>query len=110
MNARTDSGSRRSCSAVEPARSAKRIVTTLRASDRGAAGWESRAGGTANAGAVTVGPSVAPHSLQKREPGGGVAPQLGQASASRAPHSLQNVDPAGGVDPHRAQVTMPASS
>jgi hypothetical protein len=42
-------------------------------------------------------------SLQKREPGGGVAPQLAQTTTSFAPQPLQNVDPAGGSCPHCGQ-------
>src|SRR5580765_1824871 len=99
MNERTDSGSRRSCSAVEPARSAKRIVTILRASDCGVATGASRAAMLDGGAPIGV-----PHSLQKREPGGGVAPQPGHATVSIAPQWLQKTDPAGGSWPHCAQV------
>src|SRR6185369_4308561 len=104
MNERTDSGSRRSCSAVEPARSANRIVTILRASDCGVgtAAWPAlMIGGAACLGGPPIG---VPHSLQKREPGGGVTPQPGHAIASLAPQSLQKADPAGGSWPHCAHV------
>jgi len=50
--------------------------------------------------------SVAPHSLQNRDAGGGLAPQLGHVTASFAPHSLQNVDPAGGSWPQSPQVNV----
>jgi hypothetical protein len=52
-----------------------------------------------------LGTSVAPQPLQKREPGGGVAPQLAQTTVSLAPQPLQKTEPAGGSWPQLAQVT-----
>jgi hypothetical protein len=76
------------------------MVTTLRASDRGAGGSRLRAAGPTAGGAVGAAASVAPQALQKREPDGGVAPQLVQVTGSRAPQPLQKVEPAGGSCPH----------
>ena len=63
-------------------------------------------GAGARAGAGSPGASAAPHPLQNREPGGGVAPQLAQTITSLPPQPLQNADPAGGSWPQCGQVTM----
>src|SRR5262249_24876029 len=81
MTRLTDSGSSRSWSAVEPMRSAKTIVTTFRV-PVSSVGPALRTG---SAGAA----SEAPQALQKREPDGLSAAQLGQRGESGAPHPLQ---------------------
>src|SRR5262249_157916 len=81
MTRLTDSGSSRSWSGAEPMRSAKTIVTTFRVpvSSVGPALRTGSAGGA----------SEAPQALQKREPDGLSAAQLGQRGESGAPHPLQ---------------------
>src|SRR5262249_10333495 len=85
MKGRADSASRRSCSAVEPTRSAKTIVTTLRAP-------------AASAGAPTddaaLAPVAVPHSSQDFAVGRSPPPQLAQACLSGAADSSQNLAPA----------------
>ena len=83
MKRRADSASRRSCSAVEPARSANTIVTTLRALDatrgEGLRGWP-LARDPEPPDAVT--PCIAaPHSRQNFAAGGSSVPQLAQRGA-----------------------------
>src|SRR5262245_36348848 len=84
MKRRADSASSRSCSAVEPARSAKMTVTTLRVPSASAAGP-----GTGT-GAARV---AAPHSSQNFAAARRWAPQLAQARGRGAAHSSQNLAP-----------------
>jgi hypothetical protein len=42
--------------------------------------------------------------MQNRDPGGAVAPQLGQACSSALPHDMQNLAAAGFSVPQLAQV------
>src|SRR5262245_34102702 len=77
MRLRTDSASRRSCSAVEPIRSAKTTVTTLRASVFG------------TAGAATL----APQASQNLAAGRRSPPQLAQCRTRGAAQSSQNFAP-----------------
>jgi Adenylate and Guanylate cyclase catalytic domain/Double zinc ribbon len=92
VDADTDDASSRSCSAVEPIRSAKTTVTTSRASRPSARRPRpSTPLGTGSGRAARV----APQALQKREPGGLSAPQPAQRGASRAPQALQKRDVSG---------------
>src|SRR5262245_33550401 len=88
MTRLTDSGSSRSCSAVEPIRSAKTIVTTLRATVSPAL--------VAALSAVTPRPaSETPQLRQNLAVGAHGLPHDGQRRSSRAPHSSQNAEPSG---------------
>src|SRR5262249_453126 len=86
----TDSGSRRSWSEVDPIRSAKTMVTTLRAT-------LSRAG--------TVERAV-PQASQNRASASLSAPQAGQRGASDVPQALQNRAPGRLMRPQPGQVTI----
>src|SRR5437870_5395621 len=101
MKRRTDSASSRSWSAVEPARSAKTIVTTLRS--LAASAGRAATAGLAVGGAVAV--SGVPHALQKRCSGRVGALQLGQlvVGASLAPHPAQKRASSGLAAPHAEQ-------
>lgn len=49
--------------------------------------------------------SSVPHALQKREPGGGSAPQDGHVGERCVPQPLQNADPGGAPFPQVGQIT-----
>src|SRR5262245_32688931 len=91
MKRRTDSASRRSWSAVEPTRSAKTMLTTLR---------EAVSGGVCAAARVAI---AAPQASQKRAFGGLSAPHAVQRGASEAPQPPQKRAPAAAVHPQLAQ-------
>src|SRR5436309_11943531 len=78
MKRRTDSASRRSCSAVDPTRSAKTIVTTLRAA----------------ASSTALATREAPQASQNCASGLPSAPHAGQRGASGLPQPPQNRAPA----------------
>src|SRR5207249_4101534 len=86
----------RSCSAVEPTRSAKTIVTTLRAA----------------ASSTALAAREPPQASQNLRPPGLGAPQLGQATGftSGAAHSPQKRAPSRLSAPHAGQVTSGAPS
>src|SRR4051794_2325764 len=84
MSVRTDSGSIRSPSAVDPVRSLKRVVTVL------------RVGAGPGAGRVSSGE---PHESQNFAPDGSSTPHDGQRGASGAPHPMQNRAPSLLIEP-----------
>ena len=90
MKRRADSGSRRSCSAVDPTRSANTIVTVLRVSAIGVGPmrWTPLAFDSLRAPLVG-----APHSSQNLAVGRSSAPQLEHPRLSGAAHSSQNFAP-----------------
>src|ERR1700752_3007924 len=86
MKRRTDSASRRSCIAVEPTRSAKTIVTILRAV---AASSTERAGGATLGAAASEVPQESQNLASARHS----APHAGQRGASGFPQPSQNRAP-----------------
>src|SRR5262249_54815963 len=100
MRLRTDSASSRSCSAVEPIRSAKTTVTILRATTPARA--TSRPTFGTGSGAAT---REAPQAPQNRWSGGFTWVQAGQARASEPPQAPQKRLAAGFALPHDGQVT-----
>ncbi len=97
---RSSSGSMRSPSAVEPARSAKSTVTTRRSSRSS----------TVRTRAAGVVPRGVPHAAQKAAPAAVSAPHAGQAAVSETPHALQKRTPDGCSAPHEGHLTViPAS-
>lgn len=79
---RSSSGSRRSPSGVDPERSAKRIVTTLRCSCNASRGmsvtWSDALSLDTGVGCVMVVSSVTPHEEQNRSRARRFAPQFAQ--------------------------------
>src|SRR5215510_12298237 len=96
MTRLTDSGSSRSCSDVEPIRSAKTMVTTLRASALSFAS-ALRLGSTRGARDV-------PQAPQKRWSAGLACPHAAHARASAVPHPPQKRFSAGFSRPQAVQV------
>ena len=90
MTRRLDSASRRSCSDIEPIRSAKTTVTSFRAIAFSAASPRRRA----------------PHAWQKRVSLSQGAPQAGQRGARGVPQPPQKRASAGFARPQVAQVMV----
>src|SRR5262245_40074019 len=98
MTRLTDSGSSRSCSAVEPIRSAKTMVMILRLSEEGPREDEGFDGADVADEVIS-----APQSPQNFLFAGLSVPHCGHRFASAAPQSPQNFLPLGFSDWHTAQ-------
>src|SRR5215468_5722654 len=104
MTRLTDSGSRRSCSDVEPIRSANTMVTILRTSALSAAGALRLGASTGlRTGSVRVA-SDAPQAMQNRASPSFSVPHARQRGASGVPQPAQNRAIGGFVLPQLAQL------